>query len=245
MEVKKMEQELLKKLSDSVVNMDEEGAVKYSQQAVEEQLDSYTAIDKGLANGMERAGKLFDEEEYFVPELIICSDAMNAGISVLKPHLKQDSVKKKHKGVIGVIEGDTHDIGKNLVKIMLESSGFDIIDLGRDVPPSAFVHRAVEEDAKFILLSSLMTTTMDNMEEVVRILRNSVIRERFKVVVGGGPISQAFADRIGADGYAKNANEAVRLCRSLVAQEAVVREVSAAELAAAEFAEQDRVAAGQ
>ena len=211
-----MEEELLKKLSDSVVNMDEEGAVKYSRQAVEEKLDSYTAIDKGLASGMERAGQLFDEEEYFVPELIICSDAMNAGIDVLKPHLKQEGAKKKARGVIGVVEGDTHDIGKNLVKIMLESSGFDIVDLGRDVPPADFVDKAAETDAQLILLSTLMTTTMDNMAEVVRILQSNGTRERFKVVVGGGPINQAFADRIGADGYAKNANEAVRVCRELV-----------------------------
>ncbi|MDR3356278.1 MAG: corrinoid protein [Spirochaetaceae bacterium] len=220
-----MKEELLKKLSDSVVNMDEEGAVEYSKQAVEEKLDSYTAIDKGLSHGMERAGKLFDEEEYFVPELIICSDAMNAGIAVLKPHLKQESVREKHRGVIGVIEGDTHDIGKNLVKIMLESAGFEIVDLGRDVPPGVFVDKAVETGAELILLSSLMTTTMDNMEEVVRILKKTGIRSQFKVIVGGGPISQAFADRIGADGYGKNANEAVRLCRSLVAAEGAGAEV--------------------
>jgi corrinoid protein of di/trimethylamine methyltransferase len=212
-----MNEELLQKLSDSVVEMDEERAVKYSSQAVEENLDAYIAIDKGLAKGMERAGKLFDEEEYFVPELIICSDAMNAGISVLKPHLKQENIKVKHRGVIGVIEGDTHDIGKNLVKIMLESSGFDILDLGRDVPPQVFVDKAEETGAELILLSSLMTTTMDNMEEVVRILVKRGIRDKFKVAVGGGPISQAFADRIGADGYSKNANDAVRLCNELLA----------------------------
>jgi corrinoid protein of di/trimethylamine methyltransferase len=212
-----MSENLLKKLADSVVDMDEEGAVKYSNRAVEENLDAYTAIDQGLAKGMERAGKLFDEEEYFVPELIICSDAMNAGIAVLKPHLKQGKASVRRRGVIGVIEGDTHDIGKNLVKIMLESSGFDIFDLGRDVPPQVFVDKAVEINAELILLSSLMTTTMDNMEEVIRILVKRGIRDKFKVAVGGGPISQAFADRIGADGYSKNANDAVRLCNELLA----------------------------
>ncbi|MDR1574572.1 MAG: corrinoid protein [Treponema sp.] len=212
-----MSEELLKKLADSVVDMDEEGAVKYSSQAVEEKVDAYIAIDKGLAKGMERAGKLFDEEEYFVPELIICSDAMNAGISVLKPHLKQENAAVKRKGVIGVIEGDTHDIGKNLVKIMLEASGFYILDLGRDVPPQVFVDRAEEIGAELILLSSLMTTTMDNMEEVVKILVKRGVRDKYKVAVGGGPISQAFADRIGADGYSKNANDAVRLCNELLA----------------------------
>jgi methanogenic corrinoid protein MtbC1 len=116
-----------------------------------------------------------------------------------------------------VIEGDTHDIGKNLVKIMLESSGFDIVDLGRDVPPQTFVDKAVETGAELILLSSLMTTTMDNMQEVVNILVKQGIRDKFKVAVGGGPISKAFADRIGADGYARNANDAVRLCGELLA----------------------------
>ncbi|MDR0628691.1 MAG: corrinoid protein [Treponema sp.] len=211
-----MSEALYKKLSDAVVDMDEEAAVGYAKQAVREEVDAYQAIDKGLAKGMERAGQLFEEEEYFVPELIICSDAMNAGIGVLKPHLKQDNTAVRHRGVIGVIEGDTHDIGKNLVKIMLESSGFDLIDLGRDVSPQIFVDTAVETKAELILLSSLMTTTMDAMEEVIRILVKAGIRDTVKVAVGGGPISQAFADRIGADGYSKNATEAVRLCKRLV-----------------------------
>ena len=211
-----MSETLYRKLSDAVVDMDEEAAVGYAKQAVTEKVDAYEAIDKGLAKGMERAGQLFEEEEYFVPELIICSDAMNAGIGVLKPHLKQDNTPVRHRGVIGVIEGDTHDIGKNLVKIMLDSSGFDLIDLGRDVPPQTFVDKAVETKAELILISSLMTTTMDAMEEVIRILVQEGIRNTVKVAVGGGPISQAFADRIGADGYSKNATEAVRLCKRLV-----------------------------
>jgi corrinoid protein of di/trimethylamine methyltransferase len=205
-------------LSDAVVDMDEDKAVDLANQAVAEQVDAYEAIDKGLAKGMERAGKLFEEEEYFVPELIICSDAMNAGIAVLKPHLKQEGLAVRHRGVIGVIEGDTHDIGKNLVKIMLDASGFDIVDLGRDVSPQTFVDKALETKAELILLSSLMTTTMDAMAEVIRILEKQGIRKQFKVAVGGGPISQAFADRIGADGYGKNATEAVRLCYKLAGE---------------------------
>jgi corrinoid protein of di/trimethylamine methyltransferase len=203
-------------LADAVVDMDEDRAVELSNQAVAEEVDAYEAIDKGLAKGMERAGQLFEEEEYFVPELIICSDAMNAGIDILKPHIKQGEAAVKRRGVIGVIEGDTHDIGKNLVKIMLEASGFDIVDLGRDVPPRTFVDQAIETNADLILLSSLMTTTMDAMAEVIKILVERGVRDRFKVAVGGGPISRAFADRIGADGYGKNATEAVRLCQRLV-----------------------------
>jgi corrinoid protein of di/trimethylamine methyltransferase len=203
-------------LADAVVNMDEDRAVELSHQAVAEKVDAYEAIDKGLAKGMEQAGQLFEEEEYFVPELIICSDAMNAGIAILKPHIKQGEAAAKRRGVIGVIEGDTHDIGKNLVKIMLEASGFDIVDLGRDVPPRTFVDKAVETGAELILISSLMTTTMDAMSEVIKILVERGVRDKFKVAVGGGPISKAFADRIGADGYGRNATEAVRLCQRLV-----------------------------
>jgi corrinoid protein of di/trimethylamine methyltransferase len=210
-------------LADAVVNMDEDKAVDLSNQAVAEQVDAYEAIDQGLAKGMERAGQLFEEEEYFVPELILCSDAMNAGIAILKPHIKQGETTVKRRGVIGVIEGDTHDIGKNLVKIMLEASGFDIVDLGRDVPPQTFVDKAIETNADLILLSSLMTTTMDAMAEVVRLLVERGVRDRFKVAVGGGPISKAFSDRIGADGYGKNATEAVRLCQRLVGAAATVQ----------------------
>jgi methylmalonyl-CoA mutase cobalamin-binding domain/chain len=167
---------------------------------------------------MTRAGQLFEDEEYFVPELIICADAMNAGIDILKPHLKPESVADRHRAVIGVIQGDTHDIGKNLVRIMLEASGFEIIDLGRDVAPQTFVDKAVENNTELILISSLMTTTMEGMAEVVRILNERGIREKFKVAVGGGPISQAFANNIGADGYSKNAADAVRLCQNLLGQ---------------------------
>lgn len=208
---------LFKELEDAVVEMDEERAVEAANRVVAEGLDAYEAIEKGLAAGMERAGQLFDEEEYFIPELLICSDAMYAGMEVLRPHIRQEDVTEKHKVVIGVVEGDTHDIGKNLVKIMLETSGFDVTDLGRDIPPERFVETAKELNAGIIALSTLMTTTMDGMGEVVRRLNEQGIRERFKVIVGGGPISQAFADRIGADGYAHNAADAVKLARRLVA----------------------------
>lgn len=209
-------EELYKKLADAVVEMDEDEAVEVSNEVISKNYDAYEAIDKGLSQGMETAGKLFEEEEYFIPELLMCSDAMYAGLDILKPHIKSDDSEVKHKVVIGVIEGDTHDIGKNLVKIMLETSGFDVIDLGRDVPPSTFVNKAKEERAEVIVISTLMTTTMDGMAEVIRILQKENIKENFKVMVGGGPISQSFADKIGADGYSVNAAEAVRLARRLV-----------------------------
>lgn len=209
-------EELFSNLSEAVVNMDEEKTVALSNEVVQQKIDAYEAIDQGLSNGMEKAGKLFEEEEYFIPELLMCSDAMYAGLDVLKPHIKRNEEGEKHKVVIGVVEGDTHDIGKNLVKIMLDTAGFDIIDLGRDVPPQAFVDKAKETDASIIALSTLMTTTMDGMAEVIRILKKENIRDRFKVIIGGGPISQTYADKIGADGYSTNAADAVRLVRHLL-----------------------------
>jgi len=212
----KEKEKLFKKLSDAVVNMDEEETVLLSKKVVVDGYDAYEAIDKGLADGMDRAGKLFEEEEYFIPELLMCSDAMYAGLDVLKPHIRINDKVERHRVVIGVVEGDTHDIGKNLVKIMLESAGFEVFDLGRDIPPIRFVEKAEEVHAKIIALSTLMTTTMDGMAEVINILNRQKIRDRYKVMVGGGPISQRFADKIGADGYSANAAEAVRLARRLV-----------------------------
>jgi len=209
-------EELYKKLADSIVDMDEDLTIEISKQVIAEGLDAYDAIVNGLTVGMNQAGKLFDEEEYFVPELLICSDAMYAGLNILKPHIKVGENVTKRKAVIGVIEGDTHDIGKNLVKIMLETGGYDIIDLGRDVLPSTFVEKAKEEKAEFIVISTLMTTTMEGMNEVIEILVEENIRDDYKVLIGGGPISQGYADKIGADGYAENAAEAVKLANRLV-----------------------------
>ncbi|MDR0842561.1 MAG: corrinoid protein [Acidobacteriota bacterium] len=213
------ENELLQKLSDAVVDMDEAATAEFSRTVVEGGLDAYRAIEKGLADGMERAGRLFEEHEYFVPELILCADAMYAGLEILKPHIKPTSGGQRFTVVIGVIEGDTHDIGKNLVKIMLSTAGFDVIDLGRDIPATDFVDAAVAHKAHVIAISTLMTTTMSGMGEVVDILKERGLRDKVKVVVGGGPISSAFAGKIGADGYAANASEAIRFLRTLLGSE--------------------------
>ena len=210
------ERQLFQDLSDAVVAMDEDRVVELARTVIENKIDVYEAIEKGLSHGMERAGQLFEEEEYFVPELLVCSDAMYAGLDLLRPYLTQSAEGSKRKVVIGVIEGDTHDIGKNLVKIMLETGGFDLHDLGRDVPPARFVQKAREVEADIIAISTLMTTTMDGMAEVVKLLEKERLRDRVKVIVGGGPISQGFAARIGADGYAANAGAAVSLARSLI-----------------------------
>ncbi len=210
------EEELHQGLSNAVVDMDEDRAKELAQAVVDEGFDAYDAIEKGLSAGMEEVGRLYEEEEYFIPELLLCSDAMYAGIEILKPHIKKREDAVRHTVVIGVVEGDTHDIGKNLVKIMLESAGFDVIDLGRDIPAAEFVAKAEESGAEIIALATLMTTAMPAMREVIEVLENEGKRGKFKVVIGGGPISPAFAEKIGADVYAVNAAEAARLARELV-----------------------------
>jgi corrinoid protein of di/trimethylamine methyltransferase len=207
--------ELFESLSNAIVDMDEDNTVRLAELSIELGIEPYLAIDRGLVRGMMRAGDLFEQEEYFIPELLLCSDAMYAGLSVLRPHLEKEMGKPKARIVIGVVEGDTHDIGKNLVKIMLETSGYEMIDLGRDVSPGHFIDEAERAGAQIIAVSTLMTTTMDGMAEVVRILEGNKRRNLHQVVVGGGPVSSAFAKKIGADGYAPNASDAVRLVRDL------------------------------
>jgi corrinoid protein of di/trimethylamine methyltransferase len=214
-------EELLNQLSDAVFELDEERAKQLSQEVVDRRFDAWEAIDQGLVAGVNRAGKLFDEEEYFIPELLIAADAMYAGVDILRPHIKPQSHGEPRRVIIGVVQGDTHDIGKNLVRIMLEVSGFQVYDLGRDVSPRQFVDRAVEVNADIIAMATLMTTTMDRMADVVRILETEKLRDRFKVMVGGAPLSQRFSDRIGADGYAAKASAAVELAKRLVGQEVV------------------------
>ncbi|TGE35125.1 cobalamin-binding protein [Desulfosporosinus fructosivorans] len=213
-----LRQRLLVQLADSVVNMDENLTVELAQEYLKNSFDPYEAITKGLAHGMDRAGELYEEEEYFIPELLMCSDAMYAGLGVLRPHLKQDKIGEKHKVVIGVVEGDTHDIGKNLVKIMLETLGFEVVDLGRDVPPVDFVEKAKEIKADLIALSTLMTTTMEGMKEVMQLLERDKLQDKIKVMIGGGPISKRFADKIGAY-YAEDASKAAKLAQDLVQEE--------------------------
>lgn len=211
-------QQLFEQLSDSVVNMEEEEATALSEKVIENGFDAYEAIESGLSDGMDRAGQLFEDEEYFIPELLMCSDAMYAGLGVLEPHIKIEEQREKRRIVIGVVEGDTHDIGKNLVKTMLGAAGYEVVDLGRDVPPQSFVDKAEETGADIIALSTLMTTTMPGMARVIEILKQNGLREKYRVIVGGGPISQGFADKIGADGYSVNAADAVRLVKRMFAE---------------------------
>ncbi len=208
-------EKLLSELSRCVLEMEDEEIAAVAEEYIQWGYDPLEGILKGLVDGMNKAAELYEKEEYFVTELLICSSAMYNGLEVLRPMLPQDSFGNGCKIIIGVVQGDTHDIGKNLVKIMLESAGYEVIDLGRDVPVEQFVKYTKEKEAGIVAMATLMSTSMNNMKKVIDLLGEEGIREKVKVVVGGGPISLGFAKKIGADGYAVNATEAVRLVDQL------------------------------
>lgn len=212
----KNKEDILKELARAVIDMEEEAAGNTARKAIDAGIGAYEAINDGLVKGMKVVGDKYEQQEYFIPEVLLCSDAMTAGLEVLQPHLPVDENRTAEKIVMGVVQGDTHDIGKNLVKIMLEASGYEVHDLGRNVPLKDFVDKALTVGSRIIAMSTLMTTTMDGMREVIEDLKERGIRDRFLVLVGGGPISPAFARNIGADLYAPDANSAVRKLNELL-----------------------------
>ena len=217
-------EELLKALSDCVVDMEDEEVTGVAEEYIAAGYPALDGILEGVVDGMQKASDLYEQEEYFIPEMLICSDAMYNGLAVLRPHLQQTSSEEKHKIVIGVVEGDTHDIGKNLVRIMLEAGGYEMYDLGRDVPLQKFVEKAKEVNADVIAMSTLMSTTMPGMGKVIELLKEAGMRDDVKVIIGGAPISWSFAKKIGADGYSENAVEAVKLVDNLIANKPVAME---------------------
>lgn len=209
-------EEFLQALSDCVVDMRDDDVAEVAQHYLDAGYDAREGIFDGLVRGMNHAAKLYEEEEYFIPELLICSDAMYNGLAVLRPHVDRSQMQQKCKVAVGVAQGDTHDIGKNLVKIMLEASGYEMIDLGRDVPNEKFIEAVENEGAQIVALSTLMSTSMTNMAKVIELLRERELRDQVKVIIGGGPISQSFSDKIGADGYSSTAVGAARLADELM-----------------------------
>lgn len=208
-------QVLLDQLADSVLKMEDEVVKEVAEQYVAAGYDGYDGITQGLARGITQAGALFEEGEYYIPELLLCSDAMYNGIEILKPTIPIQE-KSQYVAVIGVIEGDTHDIGKNLVKIMLEAEGFKVYDLGKDVTAKDFIEKTAEVGANLVGLSTLMTSTMDRMKEVIELFETRKLRDQVSIVIGGGPISNHYAQQIGADGYSEDASKGARLAKQLV-----------------------------
>ena len=194
-------EEYFDKMAQMVIDEEDEEIADLCKAYLAEGYDPEEAIFKGLIKGMNEVGKLFEEEEYYISDLLICSDAMYNGIDVLTEKMESHKEKTLATAVIGVVEGDTHDIGKNLVKLMLETAGLKMIDLGKDVPCEKFIDEALANDAKFIMMSTLMTTTMENMKKVIDMLKERGLRDKFIVMIGGGPVSESFAQKIGADAY--------------------------------------------
>jgi 5-methyltetrahydrofolate--homocysteine methyltransferase len=172
-------------------------------------------LQKGLIPAMGEVGRLFEEGDCFVPEMLVSARAMQAGLEILKPLLVQAGIEPVGQVIVGTVKGDLHDIGKNLVSMMLEGAGFKVIDLGVDVPPEKFVN-ALHDKVDILALSALLTTTMPSMENTIRVIEAAGLRDRVKIIVGGAPVTADYAQQIGADGFAKDAGQAVTLAKSLM-----------------------------
>jgi len=165
---------------------------------------------------MDEVGRLFEENEYYVPELLIAARAMKAGLSILRPHLVATGIEPKGRVALGTVKGDLHDIGKNLVGIMIEGAGFEVVDLGVDVGPDQFVRAVADQNVSVIGLSALLTTTMPSMQRTIDALKEAGLRDKVKVIIGGAPVTQRYADEIGADGYSRDAAAAAKLVKQLL-----------------------------
>ena len=205
--VETIAQRLIGELYDSVINMDEEASAKLSKVIVEEGINANRAIAEGLAAAMNRVGELYASQEYWVPELLLCSDALYAALDILKPEVKVEESEVQGQIVIGVVEGDIHDIGKNLVKVMFDAAGWVVHDLGRDVQLDKFVEEQQRTNSDIVALSALMTTSMLAMPKVIQMVKAR--DPNVAVMVGGAPLNREIASSYGAEGYAKTAVEAV------------------------------------
>jgi 5-methyltetrahydrofolate--homocysteine methyltransferase len=202
-------------LYNAILNGNAKKAAEITKTAIAEKADVRELVQKFMIPAMDEVGKRFECNEYFVPELLIAARAMKTSLELITPLLAEAGAEPMGYVVIGTVQGDLHDIGKNLVASMLEGGGFKVIDLGVDVPPERFVEAAKEKDGTIVALSALLTTTMTMMKNVIEALEKAGIRRQTKVIIGGAPITQQYADEIGADGYSDNASSAVALARKL------------------------------
>jgi 5-methyltetrahydrofolate--homocysteine methyltransferase len=207
--------DLLQPIAEGLQRGEDREVAELTRKAVAAGLPAARILKEGLLAGMEVVGRRFGAHEIFLPEVLLAARAMNAGIAVLKPLMLAEEVPAVGTVVLGTVRGDLHDIGKNLVGIMLKGAGFEVVDLGNDVPPERFVDQAVAAGAGVIGLSALLTTTMTGMRQVVELVRQRGLEGRLKVIVGGAPLSQRFADEIGADAYGYDAANAVEVVKRL------------------------------
>ena len=205
---------MLQSIHDSIMKGDANSTVEQVQAALDEGYDPGAILNEGMISAMDEVGQLFEQGEYFVPEMLISARAMQSGLAILKPYLLEADIQPLGKVVLGTVKGDLHDIGKNLVGMMLEGAGFEVIDLGTDVAPEKYLDAVREFDPDFVGLSALLTTTMGQMENTIQALTEAGVRDDVKVMVGGAPVTQQFADSIGADLYAADASSAATKAKS-------------------------------
>ena len=208
--------EILEQIANKLEQGDHEAVAKLTQQAMDEKIATTQILNEGLIAGMDVVGEKFRLHEIFLPDVLLAAKAMNAGMELLKPLLIKDDIPAVGKVVIGSVQGDLHDIGKNLVGIMLKGAGFEVFDLGSDVSPQSFVDTAVEQSAPVIGMSALLTTTMPVMGQVVNMLEERNLRGKIRTIIGGAPVSKDFAAQIGADDYGFDAANAVVRVKALV-----------------------------
>ena len=208
--------EILSKLSTAVIEGNKEDTARWTQDALNDGLDAQVVLNDGLMPGMDYVGVEFRAGNMYVPEVLRSARAMQASMDLLKPLLVEGGVEMVGKVLLGTVKGDMHDIGKNLVSMMCEGAGFEVKDLGKDVAPEAFVVAIKEFEPDVLGMSALLTTTMRAMEQTIKALQEAGIRDSVKIMIGGAPVTQSFADQIGADGYASNAAAAVDLAKEFV-----------------------------
>jgi 5-methyltetrahydrofolate--homocysteine methyltransferase len=203
-------------LRDAIINGDDKLALEITQQALKEEVDPVELINKWMIPAMDEVGRRFEAQELFFPEMLIAARAMKRALEPIRPLLAASGVEPIGRVVIGTVKGDLHDIGKNMVGHMLEGAGFEVHDIGTDVPADKFIEAVKTHDAQILALSALLTTTMPEMQKVLELADQSGLRNSIKIMVGGAPITQAFADEIGADGFGENAGAAVSVARVLI-----------------------------
>ncbi|MHA2108139.1 MAG: cobalamin B12-binding domain-containing protein [Candidatus Hodarchaeales archaeon] len=211
-------EEIYKEMADSIVGLDQEKALKLANQALKEDMDLLKVIEKGFGKGIRKVGDLWDDGEFFLPELMSGAQIMQKAVEVLTPKLQSSGSTRQSSGkvLLATIEGDIHSIGKTIVATMLRANGFQVVDLGTDVKAEKIVEEAIKENVDIIGVSTLLTTTMVNQKKVIEILNEKNLRSDFKVVFGGAPVTQGWVDECLADGYAENAVESVKLAKNLM-----------------------------
>jgi 5-methyltetrahydrofolate--homocysteine methyltransferase len=207
---------VLDDLKQSVIDMEVDKATELTQKALDEGLDAEKVLNEALVPAMDAVGDQYEKGERYVPEMLLSAQSMKGGMQLLRPLLAESGVEPKGRIVIGTVEGDLHDIGQNLVSMMLEGAGFEVTNLGAETPADEFVSSVKDNNADILGLSALLTTTMTHMPEVIDALKEDGVRDNLQVMIGGAPVSQDYADEIGADGYASDASSAVKLAEQLI-----------------------------